>query len=107
MGSSRYLDERYELAGRIIDPVIGVLTWQGESRHLRRKELEALALMAEAKGQGVSRQVFIDQLWRSNSIVGEQALNDTIAALRRSLPDKDTARPLIRTLPENPPYALD
>ena len=48
--SDRFLDQPYTLAGRLIDPVSGMLSWQGKCEHLRRKELEILALLASSDG---------------------------------------------------------
>ncbi|MGE4071556.1 MAG: protein kinase [Lysobacterales bacterium] len=101
MDYETYLDHRFILAERAIDPVAGTLTWNGQIRRLRRKELEVLALLVCSQGRIVPRQAFIDALWRGNSAVGEQGLTDTIRALRRSLLDEDAGNPLIRTIPRH------
>lgn len=95
----RYLDQPYQLAGRRIDPVAGVLSWQGKREHLRRKELEVLALLASAAGKQVSRENFIAVIWQGNDMVGDRGLSSTIGFLRRSLHDEDPDQPLIRTIP--------
>jgi eukaryotic-like serine/threonine-protein kinase len=95
----RFLDHPYALAGRLIDPVSGTLSWQGQSAHLRRKELEVLAMMASAAGAPVSRQALVAALWNDNDLVGDRAVTDTIFSLRRALQDDDPKHPLIRTLP--------
>lgn len=95
----RYLDHPYELASRLIDPVAGTLSWQGQSTHLRRKELEVLAMLAGAAGAVVSRQAFVVAVWNGNDLVGDRAVSDTIFSLRRALRDDDPNRPLIRTIP--------
>ncbi len=95
----RFLDQAYSLAGRHIDPVSGSLVWQGERKHLRRKELEVLALLASADGKQVSRENFIAVVWQGNDLVGERGLTNTIVFLRRSLHDKNKDQPLIRTIP--------
>ncbi len=46
----RFLNDRYELAGRVIDPVVGTLTRAGKLSQLRRKQLEVLAILASAEG---------------------------------------------------------
>ncbi|MCU0757062.1 MAG: protein kinase [Xanthomonadales bacterium] len=99
MPTARYLDQPYLLAGRRIDPITGTLSYREVQKHLRRKELEVLALLAEAGGEQVPRSVFIEQVWQGNPIVGEQGLTDTISALRRSLLDTDRENPLILTIP--------
>ena len=99
MPTARYLDHPYLLAGRRIDPITGTLSYREVQKHLRRKELEVLALLAEAGGEQVARSVFIEQVWQGNPIVGEQGLTDTVSALRRSLLDNDRENPLILTIP--------
>ncbi len=95
----RFLNQRYELAGRIIDPLIGTLIWQNETRHLRRKQLLVLAILANAGGAFVARQTLIEHVWDGNAFVGDVGVTDTISALRRSLDDTDRANALIRTIP--------
>lgn len=74
----RFLDLPYALAGRSIDPLAGTLTWQGRTTHLRRKELEVLALLASAAGAVVSRQAFVAAVWDGNDLVGDRGVSDTI-----------------------------
>jgi serine/threonine protein kinase/DNA-binding winged helix-turn-helix (wHTH) protein/tetratricopeptide (TPR) repeat protein len=99
MSSNRYLDQPYLLAGRRIDPITGTLSYREVQKHLRRKELEVLSLLAEhSHADCVPRSVFIQQLWPTNPIGGEQGLSDAISALRRALQD-DRENPLILTIP--------
>ena len=95
----RFLDHPYELAGRMIDPVPGTLSWQGQSTHLRRKELEVLAMLASAAGAALSRQAFVAAVWDGNDLVGDRGVTDTIFSLRRALRDDDPKQPLILTIP--------
>lgn len=99
MRAARYLDQPYLLAGRRIDPISGTLSYHETRKHLRRKELEVLAILAEAGGEQVARRVFIDQLWPTNPIGGEQGLTDAISALRHALQDTDRENALILTIP--------
>lgn len=94
-----YLDQPYALAGRIIDPVPGKVSWQGKHHHLRRKELEVLALLASVGGAVVSRANFIAAVWGGNDMIGDRGISDTIFSLRRNLQDEDALIPLIRTIP--------
>ena len=95
----RFLDHPYALAGRVIDPVPGTLSWQSKTAHLRRKELEILALLASVGGQVVSRQAFIAVVWDGNNMVGDHAITNTMSSLRQALGDDDSDHPLIRTIP--------
>ena len=99
MATARYLDQPYLLAGRRIDPITGTLSYREAQKHLRRKELEVLAVLAEAGTDAVPRSVFIQKLWPTNPIGGEQGLSDAISALRRALQDTDRENPLILTIP--------
>jgi eukaryotic-like serine/threonine-protein kinase len=94
----RFVDQPYDLAGRHINPSAGTTTWQNNTERLRRKQLEVLALLASAHGECVQRQLFIELIWAGNAFVGERALIDTIAAIRRSLHD-DNDHPIVRTIP--------
>lgn len=96
---TRYLDRSYAVAGRVIDPLAGTVSWKGESQYLRRKQLEVLAWLASAGTELVPRAAFIDGIWAGNGLVGEAALTDTISSLRRVLQDFDIHQPLIRTVP--------
>ncbi len=64
----RFLDQPYTIAGRLIDPVSGMLSWQGKREHFRRKELQVLALLASSDGKQVSRDNFIASVWQSNDL---------------------------------------
>ncbi len=97
--NDRFLDQPYQLAHRVIDPISGTICWQGKREHLRRKELEVLALLASAEGRQVSRGNFIDVVWQGNDLVGDRGLTDTVVFLRKSLHDVDGDHPLIRTIP--------
>jgi eukaryotic-like serine/threonine-protein kinase len=97
--AERFLDQPYLLAGRLIDPLSGTLSWQGKREHLRRKELEVLALLASAEGKQVTRDNFIAVVWQGNDLVGDRGLTNTMVFLRRSLRDEDADQPLIRTIP--------
>jgi len=95
----RYMDQPYELAGRLIDPILGSVTYAGQRNPLRRKHLEVLAQMVSAKGAMVSRKAVIDRVWNGNALIGDTGLTEAVHALRRALQDTDPAKPLIRTIP--------
>jgi DNA-binding winged helix-turn-helix (wHTH) protein len=95
----RYLDQRYELSGRLIDPIGGSVTYADERILLKRKHLEVLACLVSAKDAMVTRRALIDRVWNGNALVGETGLTNAIYYLRRSLQDTDADTPLIRTIP--------
>ncbi len=94
-----FLDHPYTLGGRVIDPVLGTLSWQGKAERLRRKELEVLALLASVEGAMVSREALIDVVWDGNALVGDHAVSNVISSLRQKLRDVQSEHPLIRTIP--------
>jgi eukaryotic-like serine/threonine-protein kinase len=95
----RYLDQPYELSGRLVDPIGGSVTYADRRNLLNRKQLEVLACLVNAKDAMVTRKAFIDRVWNGNALVGETGLTNTIYSLRRALQDTDADKPLIRTLP--------
>lgn len=95
--NTHYLDYRYELQGRLIDPIMGTIEYRGQSKKIRRKVLEVLALLLSAKGQIVPRSLFIELFW-GDSAYSESSLSKTIADLRRAIED-DKQSPIIRTIP--------
>lgn len=94
-----YLDQPYELSGRLIDPIGGWVTYAGEHNPLKRKHLEVLACLASAAQAMVSRTALIDKVWNGNALVGDTGLTNAIYYLRRALHDTDADTPLIRTIP--------
>lgn len=95
----RYLDQPYTLAGRLIDPIAGTATYREQRMPLKRKHLEVLACLASAGTAMVSRETFIDLVWRGNALTGENGLSHAMHAVRRALQDTDSDKPLIRTIP--------
>ncbi len=94
-----YLDQSYELSGRLIDPIRGSVSYNNACSPLKRKHLEVLACLASAKDTMVTRSALIDLVWNGNALVGDAGLTNAIYYLRRALHDTDTDKPLIRTIP--------
>ena len=97
--ADRYLDQPYELAGRLVNPIRGTVIYAGKCNPLKRKHLEVLAYMAGSKDAVASRKAVIDQVWKGNALIGDTGLTDAVYALRRALQDTDPDKPLIRTIP--------
>ena len=73
--------------------------WRGDERvHLNPRYFDALALLVRHRGQVVSRQRFMDEVW-GDTVVGDEALSQCIAALRRALGDEAANPRYIRTVP--------
>jgi len=96
-----YLNLGYELESRIINPLSSTIYFDGKSFHVRRKELELLALLLSLRGEIVERELFIEYFWKGNSAVGEPGLTRTMGGLRQTLVDKNPNYPLIRTIPRH------
>jgi eukaryotic-like serine/threonine-protein kinase len=97
--NDRYLDQPYELSGRLIDPIGGTVAYADQRHPLKRKELEVLACLADAKDAMVARETFIALVWRGNALIGEAGLSNIVYSLRRALHDTNPEQPLIRTIP--------
>jgi serine/threonine protein kinase/tetratricopeptide (TPR) repeat protein len=95
----RYMDERYALSGRLIDPIRGSVSYNNECTPLKRKHLEVLACLASAKDTMVTRKALINLIWNGNALVGDTGLTNAVYYLRRALHDTDADKPLIRTIP--------
>lgn len=73
--------------------------WRGSERvHLNPRYFDALTLLARHPGQVMSRQRFMDEVWQ-DAVVGDEALSQCIAALRRALGDNASNPRFIRTVP--------
>lgn len=77
----------------------GVISSAGESKHLEPKALSVLMTLALAEGQVVSREKLFNEVW-PNQVVGEDAINSSIAALRRALGDDRKTNLYIQTVPK-------
>ncbi|MEX2259719.1 MAG: transcriptional regulator [Woeseia sp.] len=73
--------------------------WRGSERvHLNPRYFDALVLLARNPGKALSRQRFMDEVWQ-DAVVGDEALSQCIAALRRALGDNASKPRFIRTVP--------
>lgn len=94
-----YLDKPYYLNEYLIHPVIGKISHRNETNGLRRKFIEALAILASNNRETVTRSYFIEELWDDNKHIGELGLNTLISELRKILNDKNNENPIIKTIP--------
>src|SRR3982750_4437859 len=95
MTSGRFRFDRF-----ILDPDDRQLKRGGEPVELNARYLDALALLVSEAGRLVSKDRFMDEVWRGIPVTDE-ALTQCIRTLRRQLGD-DAARPrLIETVPKH------
>src|SRR3990170_1932397 len=95
MESGSFRFERFTL-----DPRDRQLTRDGVPAELNARYLDALALLVREAGRLVSKDRFLDEVWRGVPVTDE-ALTQCIATLRRQLGD-EAARPrFIETVPKH------
>src|SRR5688572_17768583 len=84
----------------ILDPRDRQLTRDGAPVELNARYLDALALLVSEAGRLVSKDRFLDEVWRGVPVTDE-ALTQCVRTLRRRLGD-DAARPrFIETVPKH------
>ena len=90
----------FRFADFILDPEDRRLSRDGVPVELNTRYLDALALLVREKGRLVSKDRFLDEVWRGVPVTDE-ALTQCIRYLRRQLGD-DAARPrFIETVPKH------
>ncbi len=93
------LSAEFMVAGCTVKPADNTLLRNGETIHLEPKTMALLQLFAEHLGEVLSRQQIEESVW-PHTVVGYDALTQTIAKLRRALDDNDPERRIIETVPK-------
>jgi len=94
------MDSRFRFAGFELDPGNRRLSRDGAPVELNARYLDALVLLAAEQGRLVSKDRFLDEVWRGIPVTDE-ALTQCIRTLRRQLGD-DAANPrFIETVPKH------
>ncbi len=70
----------------------------GETLSLQPKVLEVLLMLARCHPQVVSRDQLIDEVWKGNALVGQNALTNAIWHLRQAFGRRDSTRDCILTV---------
>ena len=82
-----YMDLAVDLDSRQV-------TYQGRDIRLTAKEYELLALLIRNKGQVVTKELILDQVWdQSGAFVEEHTINVTLSRLRKKI-EPDPANPI-------------
>jgi DNA-binding winged helix-turn-helix (wHTH) protein len=90
----------YRFGPFLLDPADRQLRRDGEPQELNARYLDALTLMVREAGKLVSKDRFLDEVWRGVPVTDE-ALTQCIRTLRRALGD-DAGRPsFIETVPKH------
>ncbi len=91
---------RYRFEGFLLDPVDRQLRLDDAPVELNGRYLDALALLVSEQGRLVSKDRFLEEVWRGVPVTDE-ALTQCIRTLRRQLGD-DAGRPrFIETVPKH------
>ncbi len=95
------MDEgRYRVGDFVLDAGDRRLTRGGEAVAVNARYLDALVLLVRGQGALVSKDAFMDQVWRGVPVTDE-ALTQCIRTLRRLLGDDATRPRFIETVPKH------
>lgn len=83
----------------VISPKSGIAEREDEQVHLEPKACELLCYLVKHRGEVISREELLQAVWPS-VIVGDEAITNAIAKLRRSLHDDPKNPQLIETIPK-------
>jgi DNA-binding winged helix-turn-helix (wHTH) protein len=95
MGSGSFRFDRF-----VLDPADRQLRRDGASVELNARYFDALALLVREQGKLVSKDRFLDEVWRGVPVTDE-ALTQCIKTLRRQLGDDAGAPRFIETVPKH------
>lgn len=95
MSSGRYRFDRF-----LLDPADRQLRRDGAPVELNARYLDALALLVREQGRLVSKDRFLDEVWRGVPVTDE-ALTQCVKTLRRQLGDDAAAPRFIETVPKH------
>jgi DNA-binding winged helix-turn-helix (wHTH) protein len=91
---------RFCFDGFVLDPINRLLTRDSVTVELNARYLDALALLVREAGQLVTKDRFLDDVWRGVPVTDE-ALTQCIKTLRRALGDSAANPRLIETVPKH------
>jgi DNA-binding winged helix-turn-helix (wHTH) protein/tetratricopeptide (TPR) repeat protein len=89
----------FRLGEWTVHPERGVIESTLGAQHLEPKAMDALALLAGRRGEVVSKDELIDEVWEGR-IISEGTLTNAIAELRRALGDDARDPRFIETIPK-------
>lgn len=83
--TGQYEQMQLKLGPLVVDIAKRLVTVGNATLHLRLKEYEMLELLARHGGEAISRSMIADRVWGSDLEVTDNAINVTVAGLRRKL----------------------
>src|SRR6476661_6848501 len=90
----------FAFEGFVLDPADRRLKRDGDPVELNSRYLDALALLVREQGRLVSKDRFLDEVWRGVPVTDE-ALTQCIKTLRRQLGDNAARPEFIETVPKH------
>ncbi|HSR51712.1 MAG TPA: winged helix-turn-helix domain-containing protein [Acidobacteriota bacterium] len=88
-----------KLGGWIIDPSSNVLKNGGEVRHLSPKSMDVLNYLLQRRGEVVSKDEIISEVWQ-DQYISEQVINNAIWSIRKALDDNARSPRFLETIPK-------
>jgi TolB-like protein/Tfp pilus assembly protein PilF len=98
--------EPFELAGWTVDPATCRMTSGAQTVKLEPKVMEVLVFLARRQGRVVSRDELAAGAW-PGTVVGDDAVTNSVLKLRRAFGDDTRAAKLIETIPKRGYRLLD
>jgi DNA-binding winged helix-turn-helix (wHTH) protein len=83
----------------LLDDVANRLVGADGDRPISPLAARLLVMLADRRGEPVSRAAIIKELWADNHLVGENALNRLVSETRRALDDSPSRPRIIQTVP--------
>ena len=75
-----------------------LLRSDGTPVKLNSRAFDTLAVLVARRGETLSKRLLLNAVW-PHVVVGDNNLNQAIAAIRRALDDSDAGRRIIQTIP--------
>jgi DNA-binding winged helix-turn-helix (wHTH) protein len=92
-------DVEFEFAGFRLDPDARLLLKRdGTPVKLNSRAFDTLVVLVARPGATLSKRFLLNAVW-PDVVVGDNNLNQAIAAIRRALGDNDATRRIIQTIP--------
>jgi len=91
--------ERLRIGDVIADPAANEIARGGRVAHVEPKVMDVLVLLAQRPGAVVARDALLAAAW-PGSVVGDEALTQSVIKLRRALGDDPRAPRYIETIPK-------
>jgi DNA-binding winged helix-turn-helix (wHTH) protein len=82
-----------------LDPSAYWLRHKGRIVHLERIPFRLLCLLVERRGQLVTREKILEQIWGKGIFISENSINTAVRKIRRALNDDADAPRFIVTVP--------